>query len=692
MPPKPPQMFQGVKFFVGTCAPEGKIATRVLHNHGGKQVASVPEATRIVSDARHFERYQDLEAFCNADIVTPEWVYASVKSGSKRPSQYYSPNPTKFFSSVVLSAVGPSAAVNADAIRGLLTHYGGQWLTVPTSEVTHVIAETTTADFDCEGIRPVVVSLGWFTDSVIQKCILPTAGYTLPRPQAQPTKSVGAVARILRGFCRAVRRKAISSDDQAPSTDKTTGSEARRFCNALLLALDDEKKCGSTPVLPFEILSEIFLTVRDVVLTESPSPSKLLPISQVCVHWRGVAHNTATLWTQINLNFHSKGHFRRILQLIEEWAERSRPYPLSISVRSCWPRPHNPIIDFILAHAARIRELSLQLPATHFHPFLELNAKKFPLLKTLTLSIIPKAEATYDATSGISRFEYFRENTALSDIPDEGMLWANMADKIKLFKGMPRLRSFTLGATACQGVDPQRVLPLPWRSLTCIDLAFVALDVYDVASLLPLWVNVEKLSFATDASAGAFMPTIKRLWFPQLTELSWNGLGADAVSIFEPMVVPRLRKVTLRGACGVALRQLHHHSKFTTLESLVLDYVHLELTTFSQFLRSMPSLVTLELRGSLAVSDKLLEFLTFDAKKPVLPRLEALVLCDETQLFSAKTMLSMVESRWRLTPLTKLQIAASVQRDDVRGERQRIGRERVIKFVEEGLDLSYECF
>ncbi|KAJ6505728.1 hypothetical protein C8R47DRAFT_1102290 [Mycena vitilis] len=160
-------------------------------------------------------------------------------------------------------------------------------------------------------------------------------------------------------------------------------SPAQRFCAGLLLEMQGGEEVtpngGPGLYLPFEILAKIFIAFRDLVLESSaPSIGALLTFLHVCCRWRDISLYTGALWTQIVLTFHTKRHYARLHILVQQPEIRRRPYPISLTIRSCYPHEHNPVIDFISAHASRIRDLSLQLPAAHYHRFLCMKGRSFP--------------------------------------------------------------------------------------------------------------------------------------------------------------------------------------------------------------------------------------------------------------------------------------------------------------------------
>lgn len=263
----------------------------------------------------------------------------------------------------------------------------------------------------------------------------------------------------------------------------------------------------------------------------------------------------------------------------------------------------------------------------------------------------------------------------------------------------------SIDVAGCQGLD-SRMFPLPWRHLTCIDFDHVGLSVYDMAYILPMCVSAHKLTLCTVATMGPFMPRIKPVRLP-VVELDWNGINVDSASIFEPLLLPRLTSLRLRDSCGPSLFNLSKRSSFA-LTSLYLMSVQLHhvLPDFFNFLRTMPSLVSLDVCMSISVSNELLEFLTYDTDRPVLPHLERVFLGDHakcmlfmadpgwrTKIYEESVMLAMVESRWGTTPLTRMHIHTTRNNAGKASTSlaRRVILDRVIELMEAGLNFSYEC-
>ncbi|KAJ6501050.1 hypothetical protein C8R47DRAFT_1255433 [Mycena vitilis] len=199
-----------------------------------------------------------------------------------------------------------------------------------------------------------------------------------------------------------------------------------------------------------------------------------------------------------------------------------------------------------------------------------------------------------------------------------------------------------------------------------------------MAYVLPQCTSIERLKFVTDASKGHSMPFIAGVRLP-LISLTWQGLWVDDLSIFDPLILPRLTSVDMHEGCGETLFRMHEHSGFA-LGDIRLTFFQLAIPRLSDLLRAMPSL-----------TDEFLGFLTYDKDKPLLPRLERLVICDGEQHFDAKLMLRMVESRWRTTPLARIR-TGSYRRTLQLAARtaHHLTLDRVTELVEEGLVFEYD--
>ncbi|KAJ7642851.1 hypothetical protein B0H17DRAFT_1148747 [Mycena rosella] len=604
------QLFRGVKYWICSSLP-GTEQARLRHDldgNGAQHASELKLATRVLTNRVHFSEFQGPE--CKAALVTPQWVYDSVNAGMKQLSKYYSADPAMLFSSLVISAVGVSAT-HANLIRTIVTKFGGQWTATLTKQITHLIVDTLLDSSLPINSHIIVVSHAWFSDSLELESLQDTAQYEL------------------------LRRKGTSSSASA-AHQLTTPSKAQIRTPTI--------PRESLPFLPFEILCKIHLICRDLAFDEATRYiSTLLGLSQVCQRWRGITHCNSPLWTHISLDFHTKKSYNRLVKLVESrWIARSGSHPLTVNIRSYYPRSPNPAMDFLVAHAPRIRDLSLRLAAEQFHSFFRIAPKSFPTLETVTLSVIPTSDLVFDPNLGMTRSEYFAVDMAYGDV-DPGMLWGNMNFPISVFKNAPKLRGITINTGG--DMDPH-ILRLPWTSLTHVDLRYVAMGVHDTRRLLPLLVNVVEFNSSTGPLQGRIMPPVSAFKLP-IQKLTWTGLRVCDISIFIPLILPNLKSLDMREGSGRSLLVLQEHSSFA-LQELTLTFFELSFPVLSKVARATPSITTLELRLSTALTEQLMEFLTFDDRKPILPHLKNLTLFDRCPhpYFSERTMMRMVESRW----------------------------------------------
>ncbi|KAF7374708.1 BRCT-containing protein 1 [Mycena sanguinolenta] len=600
----------------------------LLEHHGGEEADEPEDATRIIVDPQHLASFELVERSAhNATIVSPEWVYSSVKYGAKRPSQYYSADPALIFSSTVVTSFGQS-----DFIRTAVTTYGGQWLPTLADDVTHLIAGHSVTDRSLGLFRPIVVPFDWLIHSIVEEVRLPVAPY-----ESQWRKSGRDIISAARLFCEALYfdHKEEAEDDS--TTEASIPSD------------------GPVPSLPFEILAKIFVELRDDALDTAPSLTRaVLGVSQVCRYWRNVAHGTGELWTHLRFTFHSKKHYHHLRKLVQQWVVRSHPRALSFTIRSCYPHAENPIIQVLLRHASRIRDLSLELPAAHFIPFFQAPTGSFPLLYNLNISVLSKEASLYNPELGLSRYEYFEEYDFGLDgtSDDEDTLWETMAAPMTSLQNAPRLESVKITASCFFRIN-LHTFPLAWGNLTELDFHAVALSVLDTAHFLPQCTRLKRLKFMTEGPSALIIP-LPRVRLLQLTTVDWSGLEHDGISVFDQLILPRLTKLSLFEGSSQSLLRVYKNSSFA-LRELSLSCVYTTFRFLSAFLRSMPSLVSFA--APLSSTDEFLVFLTYDERRNrVLPKLERLDVCHDVQHFSAAAVLRMLESRWGNTPLERSKI------------------------------------
>ncbi|KAJ7612034.1 hypothetical protein DFH06DRAFT_1371655 [Mycena polygramma] len=593
-------IFQGVKYYICPSLPiTEQVQLRAILDSNGATATALNFATRVITQQSHFLEFRGVE--CTAILLTPQWVHNSLRAGRKQLAKHYSADPAMFFSSLVVSAIGVSPS-HANLIETITAKYGGQWAPILTDEVTHFIVDSS-ADITPTNHRPCVVSHAWFEDSFKRESAQNTAQYEQRRRDANST----------------------STHLQRPVAEHRTQSASVAPRRPL-------------PFLPFELVTQVHIMCRDLALKELWGYiTTLLGLTQVCRRWRAIAESNGPLWTHIYLDFHTNNCYKRRLKLAEErWIPRSGTLPLSVNIRSYFPHSPNPAIKFLEAHAPRIQDLSLQLAAAQFHSFFKFASQSFSALKTVDMSVISKSDLEFNPALGLTRSEYFAVADFSGD-PDGGILWADVAFPITVFHQSPTVQKIKIDVP-CGIIDPH-ILRLSWSNLTDIDLYHASIGVRDTLAIFPLLVNTIHLRFSSDSIQGPIMPPLAPVKLPVQT-LKWVGLNVHDPSIFTPLSLPQLRVLELRQGTEPTLFILLRHSSFQ-LDALQLMFFQMSFAAVSKFLHAMPSLTSLDLSLSVALSDALMELLTYDNRNPRLPRLEKLKLFDRQKYFSEPAMLRM---------------------------------------------------
>ncbi|KAJ7767751.1 hypothetical protein B0H16DRAFT_336821 [Mycena metata] len=236
-------IFEGVEYYIDACSDADQNA-RLLDIHGGKRTRTRKLATRIIVEPAGFKmcaREKEKEGF-KAILVTPEWVYSSVKAGNKQSSNYYSPDPSMVFSSVIISAVGLSDS-QAAFIGAEVARRGGQWLAAITDNVTHLISKTELDFPPSDSFHPLHVSHRWVLECLVQDFLLPTAPFEFSPSHEHNNPSFSAARR----FCQSILSQ---------MNVHTTVSISRRTIRL---------RGSRLPVLPFEVLAKIFIEFRDII-------------------------------------------------------------------------------------------------------------------------------------------------------------------------------------------------------------------------------------------------------------------------------------------------------------------------------------------------------------------------------------------------------------------------------------------
>ncbi|RHY17486.1 hypothetical protein DYB36_009830 [Aphanomyces astaci] len=112
----------------------------VVQGKGGRPGTTTDVQGYVVCLPSHYDSYLTLREDSYVPLVTPTWIFRSVLQNSQvlLPTDRFSANPTKVFSSVVMYCV----QVDVDprkVIAALMVNGGGQLVSLPTNAATHVL-------------------------------------------------------------------------------------------------------------------------------------------------------------------------------------------------------------------------------------------------------------------------------------------------------------------------------------------------------------------------------------------------------------------------------------------------------------------------------------------------------------------------------------------------------------------------
>ncbi|TFK64145.1 hypothetical protein BDN72DRAFT_846855 [Pluteus cervinus] len=174
----------------------------------------------------------------------------------------------------------------------------------------------------------------------------------------------------------------MSEDDRA---------ELRKNIDNAIAALSERIRClcssrntlAGINLLPPEVLSRVFLLVRDFAFERAPPARRILDwlqVTQVSQRWRQIAIDYSSLWTELS------GCNEHLLQL---FLSRSRVSPLSLFVHVY--RQRTPLCPLVLQYLYRIQNLRILAKLGHWN--YAVSDLCFPALELKELEI--SAEEAY---------------------------------------------------------------------------------------------------------------------------------------------------------------------------------------------------------------------------------------------------------------------------------------------------------
>lgn len=423
--------------------------------------------------------------------------------------------------------------------------------------------------------------------------------------------------------------------------------------------------------LPPELVSEIFLYVKERTWFSHGSPRPCLSLSQICSAWREVAINTAGLWTNIQIGYQQK-RFPKKLLLLQMFFERTGEFPLSLGISTGVENlgSHEDLMMNILTpYFTRMQYLTMAAPYSCFAKIASLPPDSFPLLESFHFR------------------SYYDPSRVTADPILEGP-----------FPLAQRLRRFLYGGTLYN-----KTIHLP-KQLTHLDL--------------------DDLTFEQSISALGYCPQLVELRMVFCVELQPEEIFPD-----EPVVLPNLEvlilvwetpahyifdHITIPAIDNLSISADECDSwSSTSFASLVtrsscaptkleLTSIEMEEEDFIEMLRLLPSLVYIDLECVRFVDDSVYTALIYKNGASLVPKLEELYFhtmdCNPTDTI----ILQVAKSRWwslsdaavingpadmdRPSRLKRFAIWAHLRDDDRQSVHPRVAKE-IDKLSDEGLSI-----
>ncbi|KAK7065066.1 hypothetical protein R3P38DRAFT_3250522 [Favolaschia claudopus] len=375
--------------------------------------------------------------------------------------------------------------------------------------------------------------------------------------------------------------------------------------------------------LPNELLMEIFC--RAVWCVQSA-----LWLSQVCKHWRQLAHATPALWTQQPPLHLPKGrtHTPESIATVKTYLERSRPFPISLRLHCySWDTEIPPALaDVLLLGAPRWEHLDVWDCRPVLQALAKLPGGTLNTLRTVALR-------------------------------EHGRIEAPVAS---VFLCAPLLREVTLWNADV------RLFPMPWAQLTHLEM-----QENDFALCLNILLQSTSLVHATirarggDNEAANNAPptsTSALITLPFLETLDLSLPSGDEInSCFARLALPKLRKLRIyftdpdldfKEWAPISTLFTQFQLRSPSIEDFSLSVCRIYPPELYPILLHAPRLTHLHLEMCYeAIDDFVLAQLERDDGNTshLVPDLQELLLWEIGESFSEEQLLSTIRSRWWAT-------------------------------------------
>ncbi|KAI8853099.1 hypothetical protein BC829DRAFT_382845 [Chytridium lagenaria] len=180
LPPVPTDLFVGIVYYIN---PLLGLTRRtqlksLLSVGGGQEAPSIDEnicprfelktTTHVITHEIDFPEHNILDKETTA-VVTPDWVYNAVKSGKLPPKAFFSANPDKFFSGLIVTCTEEIVRNDQVILYAGLEAFGGQYRFEFTDEITHLVALSPSSPIYTKALeRGVNIILPHFLDDCIR--------------------------------------------------------------------------------------------------------------------------------------------------------------------------------------------------------------------------------------------------------------------------------------------------------------------------------------------------------------------------------------------------------------------------------------------------------------------------------------------------------------------------------------------
>ncbi|KAK7007930.1 hypothetical protein R3P38DRAFT_3026718 [Favolaschia claudopus] len=379
--------------------------------------------------------------------------------------------------------------------------------------------------------------------------------------------------------------------------------------------------------LPDEILAIVFRLAIDTFYVSRIICA--LRVSQVCKHWRQLAHRTPHLWTeQPSIRYDNRrGYSAEYIAATKVYLDRSAPLPISFHISSAAKPPKGTrfppaLVDVLFSAASRWKTLTLSGPPEIHHALAQLPPNSLPLLEEVAL---------FDS---------------LVNAP--------------AFLCAPCLRSITLHASGNIAT-----LLMPWAQLTNLRLTTVGFCTW-LDTFLQCTNLVHAVLYAEPAdddaqnnAPAASNNSIATL--PFLESIDVSLLGDQVAPLFGRLALPRVHRIE------ISFINTHDTAQWSLATSTIFSQFQLRSPNIADLSLTVCDISPDELHAILlhspcltdllleccpdAVDDAILERLQYVAENAVhlAPRLQTLCLYPIGDSFAEESLLSMIRSRWWTT-------------------------------------------